>query len=134
MTNCCSPYYPALQPQQIALLPSWSVQCRLLSMFPHALLLRIVFDVEDRLGVRIRILELGDLSLLLPLEVFQQCCYEKTRLPLNFCSVRRIKIIVLKGHCQWITCAVTVSPLTDFESITFEVNHFVVLLTHFGIF
>ncbi|KXJ06638.1 hypothetical protein AC249_AIPGENE5753 [Exaiptasia diaphana] len=26
----------------------------------------------------------------------------------------------LKGHCQWMTCAVTVSPLTDFESITFE--------------
>ncbi|KXJ21067.1 Lysine-specific demethylase 7A [Exaiptasia diaphana] len=39
-----------------------------------------------------------------------------------------------EGHCQWMTCAVTVSPLTDFESITFEVNHFVVLLTHFGIF
>ncbi|KXJ17198.1 5'-3' exoribonuclease 2 [Exaiptasia diaphana] len=27
---------------------------------------------------------------------------------------------IKQGHCQWMTCAVTVSPLTDFESITFE--------------
>ncbi|KXJ10044.1 hypothetical protein AC249_AIPGENE16690 [Exaiptasia diaphana] len=30
----------------------------------------------------------------------------------------------LKGHCQWMTCAVTVSPLTDFESIYINNNFY----------
>ncbi|KXJ19804.1 Glucose transporter type 1 [Exaiptasia diaphana] len=30
----------------------------------------------------------------------------------------------MKGHCQWMTCAVTVLSLTDFENITFEVFYY----------